>query len=650
MVSRVQGAALKTSHSVARVLAPSYRSEHDCHPHERAMSGLEEAKELEPAQGSLRLADTEHRYDLPDWEAVAAGVLRKAGRLGADEPDSAVWQTLCRTTLDGIEVTPLGTQSLVADLPDPGLPGTAPYTRGRTLSRPEDGWDIRAVFTDPDARATAASVLTDLENGVTSIWLQVGPTGLPVDDLATALEGVLLDVAPVVLETDGDPVASAEELVAVIRDRAVEPAEGTNLGADPIGAATRRGQQVDAAEVDRVVSRVAELAGQAGTLALVVDGTAVHDLGASDAQELGWTLAAGAAYLRSLVAAGHDVADAATLIEFRYAATDEQFPTIAKLRAARRLWDRLLELSDVPAEGRGQRQHAVTSRPMMSKYDPWVNMLRTCVASFSAGVGGADAVTVLPFDASLGLPDAFSRRIARNTSSLLISESHVATVTDPAGGSFAVEKLTDDLARAGWAELGAIEESGGVLAALADGSLTGRIEKVAADRQAQIATRERPLTGLTEFPNLRETLPERKPYAEGSLVVHPYGHAFERLRDQPASDRVFLATMGTLAAHTARATFAANLFAAGGVDVVTAGRTDGVDDLLAAYAGQPVVCLTGADKAYAAWGAELVTGLRAAGAEWVIVAGRPADLDVDDSCAVGVDALAFLHRTREHLR
>ncbi|MGI9155973.1 MAG: methylmalonyl-CoA mutase family protein [Marmoricola sp.] len=617
------------------------------------MSDLGDPKDLEPPQGTLELADAERSYDLSDWEAAAAAVLRKTGRLGEADADSAVWKALTRTTLDGIEVAPLGSTALVQELPDPGLPGTAPYTRGRTLSRSENGWDVRAVFADRDVEATAAAVLTDLENGVTSLWLQLGESGLPLDGLGTVLADVLLDTAPVVLETDGDPVGSAEALVAVLKDQGATPAEGTNLGADPIGAAARRGQQVSADEVQQVVSRVAELAVEAGTLALVVDGTAVHDLGASDAQELGWSLAVGAAYLRVLVAAGHDVADAAGLLEFRYAATDEQFPTIAKLRAARRLWDRVLELSGVAAEEpdqRGQRQHAVTSRPMMSTYDPWVNMLRTCVASFAAGVGGADSVTVLPFDAPLGLPDAFSRRIARNTSSVLISESHVAKVTDPAGGAYAVEKLTDDLARAGWADFGAIEESGGVLAALGDGSLTARIERIAADRQADIAKRTRPLTGLTEFPNLHESLPERKPYAEGSLVVRPYGRAFETLRDDPASGQVFLATMGTVAAHTARASFARNLFATGGVDVVTAGRTAGADDVLAAYDGQPVVCLAGTDPAYAEWGAGLVTALRAAGATWVIVAGKPEDLGVDDSCARGVDALEFLHRTREQMQ
>jgi methylmalonyl-CoA mutase len=279
-------------------------------------------------------------------------------------------------------------------------------------------------------------------------------------------------------------------------------------------------------------------------------------------------------------------------------------------------------------------------------------MLRTCVASFSAGVGGADAVTVLPFDVQLGLPDAFSRRIARNTSALLIHESHLARVADPAGGAFAVEKLTDDLAIAGWAEFTTIEAAGGAAAAVADGSLQARIDAVVVERERQIALRKRPLTGLSEFPNLGETLPERRPYPPGARVVRPWGHAFEALRDEPAGT-VFLATMGTVAAHTARATFASNLFAAGGIATVNPGRADDVDAVLAAYrgadGGQPVVCLTGNDKAYAAWGADLVAALRDAGAAHVILAGKPKGVEVDDSCAVGVDALTFLNRTREKL-
>ena len=615
--------------------------------------GLEEPKELEPEQGSLALAAEQDRATQADWEKAAAAVLRKARRLTDEDDDALVWEKLARTTLDGIAVTPLGTAAGIADLDVPPAPGVAPYTRGRAATRPETGWDNRPAFAGPDAKATAEAVLVDLENGATSVWLELGQ-GLGPGDLAPVLEQVYVDLAPVVLSAPDGPLAAAQALVEVIRDRGVEPAPGTNLGVDPIGDGLRHrsyespaGTPSPRAGADDLVA-VARLALDAGTLGVVVDATALHDLGASDAQELGYSLAVGAAYLRTLTGAGIAIDDALGLVEFRYAATDEQFPTIAKLRAARRLWARVAELSGATPEAAGQRQHAVTSRPMMSAYDPWVNMLRTTVAAFAAGVGGADAVTVLPFDTALGAPDAFARRIARNTSSLLVSESHVGKVADPAGGSYAVERLTADLAEAGWAELGRIEEAGGIEAALADGSLLARVDEVVARRDDQVAHRTRPLTGISEFPNLGETLPARTKLPETD-AVRRYGAAYEALRDEPAARPVFLATMGTVAAHTARATFAGNLFAAGGVAVEQAGATDGVAAVLAAYAGQPVVCLAGTDAAYAEWGADLVAALRDAGATRVILAGRPKDIEVDDSCAVGVDALAFLTRTREAL-
>ncbi len=588
--------------------------------------------------------DQGQEHDVSEWEHAAAAVLRKARRLTDDDPDDAVWGKLTRTTLDGIGISPLGTPALVADLPDP----VRPPARG-------DGWDVRALFADPDAKATNAAVLADLQNGVMSLWLQVGASGVDVADLSTALADVILEAAPVVLDAPSDPIGVATAFAECAQG--VTLAAGTNLGVDPVGSVLRgfetladaRSSTTDAG-VEQVVADAARIAQELGCRALVVDGTAVHDLGASDVQELGYVLALGAHYLRALAVAGIGVDDAAGLVEFRLSATDEQFVTIAKLRAVRRLWARMLELSGASESNRTMTLHAVTSRPMMTKYDPWVNMLRTCVASFAAGVGGADAVTVLPFDARLGLPDAFARRIARNTSTLLVEESHVAKVADPAGGSFAVERLTDDLAVAGWEELGRIETAGGVLAALEDGSLRSRIDEVVADRDQQIAQRKRALTGLTEFPNLHETLPERAPYAEGAIPVRPYGEPFEALRDEPATSKVFLATMGTIAAHTARATFATNLFAAGGIDVVNEGRHDDVDGVVAHYDGQSVVCLVGNDKAYAEWGADLVKALREAGAQWVVLAGKPLDdVETDDTCATGVDALDFLTRTRERL-
>ncbi len=619
--------------------------------------GLDDPADLEPEQGTLALAGPGDTADRAAWEKAAAAALRKARRLGEDEPDERVWEVLTRRTLDGVEVPPVGHPGLVAGLPGTGAPGAAPFTRGRLAQPPEEGWDVRAPHGGQSAEAVNQAVLADLEHGVTSLWLEIGGP-LSEADLPAALAGVYLDLAPVVLDAPGDPLAAARAFVAHLDDEGVTPAPGTNLGVDPVGAALRGASagddlEVSPGDVGHTLAEAARAARDAGTLAVVVDGAALHDRGASDAQELGYVLAKGAAYLRHLVAAGHDVDAALGLLEFRLAATDEQFPTIAKLRAARRAWARVAELSGASPEARAMRQHAVTSRPMMTRYDSHVNMLRGTIAAFAAGVGGADAVTVVPFDEPLGIPGALGRRNARNTSMLLLYESHVARVADPAGGSWSVERLTDDLARSAWAELGRIEEAGGVVAALGDGSLAGRVREVAERREAEVASRQRPLTGLSEFPHLGETLPERAPH-EVARPVRRYGAAFEAMRDEPATARAFLATLGPVATHTAREGFVTNLLAVGGVGVDVAGPTEGAEDLAAAYDAQPVAVLAGSDTAYAEWGADAVRALRDAGAARIVLAGKPGERTVaedllDDSCAAGVDALAFLSRTRRAL-
>lgn len=565
--------------------------------------GLDEPTELEPEQGSLALATPADDHDRSEWESAAAAVLRKAGLLDEDDPDDLVWERLARTTLDGLSLTPLGTPDLLDGLVTSGRPTGV------------GGWDVR---TRP---ADNAQALGDLDTGATSLWVDASAY------LATLLDGVLLDLAPVVL--DGTTPDRARAFLDLLRY--VDPADGTNLGADAAG---------------QHVVEVAGLARDAGVLAAVVDGTAVHDRGASDVQELGHALATAASYLRTLSGAGFSVAEAAGLVEFRLAATDSQFTTIAKFRAARRLWARMLELSGagdvLELSGAGDvpmRIHAVTSRPMMSKYDPWVNLLRTTVATFGAGIGGADAVTVVPFDSPLGEPDAFGRRIARNTAPLLLSESHLGRVADPAGGSYAVEKLTDDLSLAAWEQLGRIENEG-------PEALEQQIAETVAVRDHVVATRRLPITGLTEFPNLAEVLPERPGTGD---AVRRWGAAFEELRDDPATTPVFLATMGPVAAHTVRAGFATNLFAAGGVAVTVAGATDGVESVIRAYDGEQVVCLAGTDAAYAEWGAALVTAMRDAGARHVVVAGPVevgSGVGADDQCWAGMDALDFLRRTR----
>jgi methylmalonyl-CoA mutase len=601
------------------------------------------------------------------WQRLVAGVLRKSKVLGENDAPEHPEDLLATTTYDDITLSPLYTEAGT----DPGVPGLSPFVRGsRAAGHTAEGWDVRQSHADPDPARANESVLADLENGVTSVFLQVGDGALAPADLARALDGVLLDLAPVALATGADFGPAADALLAVFAASGVAPGEVRgNLGADPISVHARTG--AGAADL----GAVADLAVRAharfpGLQAISVDGQPYHEAGGSEGQELGAVTAAGVAYLRALTAAGLDVDTALGLVEFRLAATAEQFPTIAKLRAARRLWARVAQASGASATAGAQRQHAVTSWAMTTRRDPWVNMLRTTLAAFGAGVGGADAVTVRSFDAAIGLPDAFARRIARNTQALLLEESHLAAVIDPAGGSWFVEQLTDDLARSGWAFFQEIEARGGIVAALDSGWLAEQLARVRARRDRDIADRTDPITGVSEFPNLteppvlREPAPE-VPVTSAGLPRLRYAQAYESLRDRSdeiltatgARPTVFLATFGPLAQYTARAGFAVNLFAAGGFAAVEGGVTAGDDsavaDVVARWtaAGRPsTVVLTSSEKLYATLAAPVAAALKEAGASRVLLAGKKAHgADVDGYVFTGCDALAVLHATYETL-
>lgn len=576
-----------------------------------------------------------------DWQRLVAGVLRKSGALPEDFP-GAPESLLSAQTYDGIEIRPLYTAEDQA--PPAGFPGVAPFVRG---GRPEGsvvgGWDLRPLHTHPDPAVTNRAVLADLENGATSLWLRI-----PAAHYAGALDGVHLDLAPVVLEPGEDYENAAKILLELF---AGVPASEVScvLGADPVGLQARTGHRYDLTSVAELAVRLAKRHPKVRTI--VVDGLPFHEAGGSDAQELGASVAAGVAYLRALTAAGLTVDQAVEQLEFRFAATADQFLTIAKLRAARRVWSRVTEVSGATAHG--MRQHAVTSPAMLTQRDPWVNMVRTTVACFAAGVGGADAVTVLPFDAAIGLPDEFSRRIARNTQSILLEESRLAGVIDPAGGSWYVENLTDALAHAAWREFIEIERQGGIIPTLDSGFLAERLADTWAARSSRLATREDPITGVSEFPYLAEKPVERPPdpsVVEGGLPRVRYAQEYERLRDRSDAHlaehgerpKVFLATLGPVAAHTARATFASNLLQAGGIEPVNPGA---VDDVVAAFraSGARIACLCGSDRSYAEQAEQAADGLREAGAESVLLAGKPGEYrGVTGFVHLGCDALAVL--------
>jgi methylmalonyl-CoA mutase len=590
------------------------------------------------------------------WRELVAGVLRKAGR--EDLPDP-VEEALTRTVATGVTVAPLYTAEDAEGLPTAvGVPGLAPFVRGSragasgvgggAVAGVPGGWDVRQRHAHPDVAVTKEAIAADLENGVASLWLVLGEGAIPVDSLGEVLSDVLLDLAPVTVQ-GGLP--AAEAFLSLVEGR-TDLAPGGSLGLDPLGVHAASGEQQDLSGLADVARRAAA---HAGLRTVVVDATVFHDAGASAVEELGCSLAAGTAYLRALTGSadgqqGLSVDEAFGQLEFRYAASADQFTTIAALRAARRLWDRVGEVSGASPEARAQRQHAVTSSLMTTRHDPWVNLLRTTVACFAAGVGGADVVTVQPFDAALGLPDSFSRRIARNTQSLLVEEGHLARVLDPAGGSWYVESLTDRLAQAAWDWFTEIERAGGLVAALDSGLVRDRIAAAWDERASRIAHRTDAIVGVSEFPNLAEVLPERQPAAEvlptGGLPRRRAAQEFEELRDRGAGSKIYLATIGPVARHTARATFAANLFQAGGLETPSGNGADGFAD-----AGTTLACICGTDKDYAAEAAGLAKELREAGATAVWLAGKP-DLQVDGVDGyvfAGCDALGALRTAHEQL-
>ncbi len=594
------------------------------------------------------------------WRELVAGVLRKAGR--EDLPDP-VEDALRVPVATGVSVAPLYTAEDAGDLPTAvGVPGVPPFVRGaRAGAHPESGtpaaWDIRQRHAHPDVATTKEAIAADLENGVTSLWLVLGEGAIPVESLGDVLADVLLDLAPVALS--GGP-AAAEAFLSLVEGR-TDLAPGRLAGTRPAGRARRerRGAGPVRAGRRRPPRRVAS--GPARRRRRRHGLRRRRGVGGRGARLLArgrGRLPAGAPTRR----AGLSVDEAFGQLEFRYSASADQFTTIAGLRAARRLWDRVGDASGASPEARAQRQHAVTSSVMTTKHDPWVNLLRTTVACFAAGVGGADAVTVQPFDAALGLPDSFSRRIARNTQNLLIEEGHLARVLDPAGGSWYVESLTESLAQAAWDWFTEIERAGGLVAALDSGLVRDRIAAAWDDRAQRLAHRTDAITGVSEFPNLAEKLPDRQPAVSslarrsaagdplpsGGLPRVRAAQEFEELRDRavsaPRPPRVYLATIGPIARHTARATFAGNLFQAGGLETPSG---DGVSGF--AEADTTVACICGTDKDYAEHAAGLAKELRDAGATSVWLAGK-SDLavdGVDGYVSAGCDAVDVLRTVHE---
>lgn len=582
------------------------------------------------------------------WAELALGVLRKSGRLGEDATPADAEAELRTRLADGIPVRALYLDPDQA--PDPGLPGQAPYLRGATARGPLGaGWDVRQLHDNPDLAATRAALLDDLEHGVRSVWLRLGPGGIRVKALEQVLADVVLEAAPVVLDAGEAGEDVARRFLALARERGIAPQDlpGT-LGLDPLGVEAREGSPQD-------LGAAIALAAQVGVRyprlrPLVVDALPYAQAGATDTEELGCAIATGVAYLRALAERGVSPDQGASLLEFRLTAGADQFLTIAKFRAARRLWARVTEVTrEAAGQAQPPRLHAVSSPAMLTRRDPWVNLLRVTVAVFAAGVGGADAITALPFDHAVGYSDPFARRIARNTPALLQEEAELARVLDPGGGSWYLEQLSDQVARTAWAWMQEIERAGGQRQALRGGLVADRLGHSRAARETRIRRLREPITGVSAYPELDErplTRP-RRPLPRGKgLPVRRYAEPFESVRsladalttttgERPAA---FLVTLGPVSRHRRRAEFARNLLAAGGIACDPAGATDRLEEVVQEYRRRrhPVAVLCGADPDYQEQAAPLAAALKEAGARLVAMVGLPG-LREGDWRAAGVD-------------
>jgi len=595
-------------------------------------------------------------YD--DWHKLVDGVLK-----------GAPFEKLVSKTADGLKIDPIY----------PRAQGATPVA-GRAAAAP---WQIMQRIDHPDMKQANGQALHDLENGATGLTLVFaganGAHGYGLDPSAEAvaqiLDGIYLD-AGIGIELQIGPqsrMAAIHVAENIQRNGLNTAACDIRFGLDPLGSCAVSGSSpYDWAEiVSAVTSAIKGLTamGFRGPFA-AADGRVIHDAGGSEVQELAFVLAAGVAYLRAIEQAGIALEDAQGMVYARLAADADQFLTLAKFRALRLLWARIEQTCGLTSKPLFIA--ADTAWRMLTQRDPYVNMLRATMATFSAGLGGANAITVLPHTLALGLPDPFARRAARNTQLVLLEESNLAKVADPAAGSGGIETLTKQLCEAAWSMFQEIEKAGGIFSSLEQNLIQRKVAATRAVREANIAKRKDVLTGASKFPNLHEAdvaVLDARP-----VVLPPYGEAkfkfdplppmrlaapFEALRDKSdsklktsgARPKIFLANLGTPADFTARATFAKNFFETGGIE---ASDTQGFADpaaLAAAFkaSGAALVCLCSSDKVYARQAAAAAKALQAAGAKHIYLAGRPGEQEpalrtagVNDFIFAGSDALATL--------
>ena len=669
---------------------------------------------------TLKLAAEFPAADYAAWMAQVDNVLK-----GADFE-----KTLVTQTYDGLAIQPLYTNTGV----ERAAPGQFPFTRATEAGgKTADGWAIAQQYSHPDVAHSNKLILEDLARGVTHLRL-VAPRamrlgnaeplssasegdGLEVYDSAgfdRLLAGVQLPLVPMDLEAGAAFSEYAAALIGLWQKRGdkLEDMRG-GFNADPAAALSVAGKLP--ASSNDMLARLAALAKYTsdtlpGMRAVGVSTLPAHNAGASHSQEIAIALATAVTYLRALTDAGLDVDAACRQIRFTVTTDTDYFQSMAKLRSLRQLWAEVCQHCGATEDAARISLQVVTSERIQSQRDPWVNMLRNTIATSAAAIGGADSVVTGAFDAALGQPTKLGRRISRNTQLLLQEESAVHRVVDPAGGSYFIESLTDQLGDVAWALMQSIESRGGIFNALTSGWLQSEIAAVREKRFADIGKRKKPLTGVSEFAFLGEAPVETDAVdsaaaraearasikadavnaspndVAGMVVLMSQGAAtpplaaaiagdavqaepllserlasrFEALRDasdaflQKSGSRpsVFLVTIGKPAQFNARAGFVRNFFAAGGIETLggEVSRDANSAAQAAADSGCTIAVLCSTDGLYEEQGADYVGALREAGIEQVYIAGKALQDQVDKTLFIGCNTLEILQSTHALLK
>ena len=497
---------------------------------------------------------------------------------------------LVTRTFEGVSLQPLYTR-LDADglAQQAAQPGSAPFARGYSSSGYTAGaWEFSQEIGGAKAIDFNCALLSDLMRGQNSVALspdraalagqdpdatsaKVGVDGVSiadVTDLAAALKDVDLSALPVHIRAGSNPLPLAALYLAQAGKRGTAPSKLTgSLTGDPLGELAEKGSLPSslANSYDSLATWTKWSEKNAPALATVgVNGAIWLEAGGNAVQELALAVAAGVEYIRALSERGLQPASIVPRMRFTFAVGPQFYLEISKFRAFRLIWSRIAQGFGLTAEQSKARIHARTNRWNKTVLDPHVNMLRVTTEAFSAVLGGIDSLHISPFDEVLGGSDEISRRIARNVHTLLSEEFHTIAPADPAGGSWLVEKTTDELARKAWALFQDVEKHGGLAAALREGYVQKLVAVTAAEKDDAVSKRRLGLLGTNLFPNLKEK-PIARPVTD--LVALASSRATEIKGRRPAAPKAVASDVDALIkAATAGATIGqlAGLTAAAG--------------------------------------------------------------------------------------